>query len=130
MVKQETARANIDIPGVSELKWSRMGNFDSALLALLPTVDDGARSETSFTSSLSTHPLYSLPGNSPLPHLSSFLPYLNMPESSPSLNAKHLLESTFQPNLPHQKLSLCPTLFCHFLVSSALKFWLQASNLL
>ena len=29
MVKQEMARVNIDISGVSELKWTRMGEFNS-----------------------------------------------------------------------------------------------------
>ena len=29
VVKQETARVNIDILGISELKWSRMGKFNS-----------------------------------------------------------------------------------------------------
>ena len=29
MVKQETARVNIDILGISELKWTRMGEFNS-----------------------------------------------------------------------------------------------------
>ena len=29
MVKQETARVNIDILGISELKWTRMGKFNS-----------------------------------------------------------------------------------------------------
>ena len=28
MVKQETARVNIDILGISELKWIRMGEFN------------------------------------------------------------------------------------------------------
>ena len=29
VVKQETARVNVDILGVSELKWTGMGEFDS-----------------------------------------------------------------------------------------------------
>ena len=29
VVKQEIARGNIDILGISELKWIRMGRFDS-----------------------------------------------------------------------------------------------------
>ena len=29
VVKQETARVNIDILGISELKWNRMGEFHS-----------------------------------------------------------------------------------------------------
>ena len=29
VVKQETARVNVDIVGVSELKWTRMGEFNS-----------------------------------------------------------------------------------------------------
>ena len=29
MVKQETARVNIDILGISKLKWTRMGEFNS-----------------------------------------------------------------------------------------------------
>ena len=29
MVKQEMARVNIDILGISELKWTRMGEFSS-----------------------------------------------------------------------------------------------------
>ena len=29
MVKQEMARVNIDIPGISELKWTGMGEFNS-----------------------------------------------------------------------------------------------------
>ena len=29
VVKQEVARVNIDILGVSELKWTRMGEFNS-----------------------------------------------------------------------------------------------------
>jgi len=29
MVKQERARVNIDILGISELKWTGMGNFNS-----------------------------------------------------------------------------------------------------
>ena len=29
MVKQEMARMNADILGISELKWTRMGEFDS-----------------------------------------------------------------------------------------------------
>ena len=29
MVKQEMARMNIDILGISELKWTRMGEFNS-----------------------------------------------------------------------------------------------------
>ena len=29
VVKQEMARVNIDILGISELKWTRMGEFDS-----------------------------------------------------------------------------------------------------
>ena len=29
VVKQETARVNIDIPGISELKWTGMGEFNS-----------------------------------------------------------------------------------------------------
>ena len=29
MVKQETARVNVDILGVSELKWTGMGEFNS-----------------------------------------------------------------------------------------------------
>ena len=29
MVKQEMARVNIDILGISELKWTRMGDFNS-----------------------------------------------------------------------------------------------------
>ena len=29
VVKQEMARVNIDILGVSELKWTRMGEFNS-----------------------------------------------------------------------------------------------------
>ena len=29
MVKQEMARGNIDILGISELKWTRMGEFNS-----------------------------------------------------------------------------------------------------
>ena len=29
MVKQEMARVNIDILGISELKWTRMGEFNS-----------------------------------------------------------------------------------------------------
>ena len=29
MVKQEMARVNIDILGISERKWTRMGEFDS-----------------------------------------------------------------------------------------------------
>ena len=28
-VKQETARVNIDILGISEFKWTRMGEFNS-----------------------------------------------------------------------------------------------------
>ena len=29
VVKQEMARVNIDILGINELKWTRMGNFNS-----------------------------------------------------------------------------------------------------
>ena len=29
VVKQETARVNIDILGISELKWTKMGEFNS-----------------------------------------------------------------------------------------------------
>ena len=29
VVKQKTARVNIDIPGISELKWMGMGEFNS-----------------------------------------------------------------------------------------------------
>ena len=29
MVKQEMARVNVDIPGISELKWTGMGDFTS-----------------------------------------------------------------------------------------------------
>ena len=29
VVKQEMARVNVDILGISELKWSRMGEFNS-----------------------------------------------------------------------------------------------------
>ena len=29
VVKQKTARVNIDIPGISELKWMGMGGFNS-----------------------------------------------------------------------------------------------------
>ena len=29
VVKQKTARVNIDIPGISELKWTGMGEFNS-----------------------------------------------------------------------------------------------------
>ena len=29
MVKQEMARVNIDIPGISELRWTGMGAFNS-----------------------------------------------------------------------------------------------------
>ena len=29
MVKQEMARVNVDIPGISELKWTGMGEFNS-----------------------------------------------------------------------------------------------------
>ena len=29
MVKQEMARVNVDIPGISELKWTGMGDFNS-----------------------------------------------------------------------------------------------------
>ena len=29
VVKQEMARVNVDIPGISELKWTRMGEFNS-----------------------------------------------------------------------------------------------------
>ena len=29
MVKQEKARVNVDIPGISELKWTGMGEFNS-----------------------------------------------------------------------------------------------------
>ena len=29
VVKQEMARANVDILGISELKWTRMGDFNS-----------------------------------------------------------------------------------------------------
>ena len=29
VVKQEMARVNVDILGISELKWTRMGEFDS-----------------------------------------------------------------------------------------------------
>ena len=29
VVKQETARVNIDISGISELKWTEMGEFNS-----------------------------------------------------------------------------------------------------
>ena len=29
VVKQEMARVNIDIPGISELKWTGMGEFNS-----------------------------------------------------------------------------------------------------
>ena len=29
VVKQETSRVNIDILGISELKWTRMGEFNS-----------------------------------------------------------------------------------------------------
>ena len=29
VIKQEMARVNIDILGISELKWMRMGNFNS-----------------------------------------------------------------------------------------------------
>ena len=29
MVKQEMARVNIDVLGISELKWMRMGDFNS-----------------------------------------------------------------------------------------------------
>ena len=32
VVKQEMARDNIDILGISELKWTRMGDFNSDLL--------------------------------------------------------------------------------------------------
>ena len=29
VVKQEMARLNVDIPGISELKWTGMGEFNS-----------------------------------------------------------------------------------------------------
>ena len=29
VVKQDMARVNIDIPGISELKWTEMGEFNS-----------------------------------------------------------------------------------------------------
>ena len=29
VVKQEMARVNVDIPGISELKWTGMGDFNS-----------------------------------------------------------------------------------------------------
>ena len=29
VVKQEMARVNVDIPGISELKWTGMGEFNS-----------------------------------------------------------------------------------------------------
>ena len=29
VVKQEMARVNVDIPGIGELKWTRMGEFNS-----------------------------------------------------------------------------------------------------
>ena len=29
MVKQEMARVNVDISGINELKWTRMGEFNS-----------------------------------------------------------------------------------------------------
>ena len=29
MVKQKTARVSVDVSGVSELKWSKMGKFNS-----------------------------------------------------------------------------------------------------
>ena len=29
VVNQEMARVNIDIPGISELRWTRMGEFNS-----------------------------------------------------------------------------------------------------
>ena len=29
VVKQEMARVNVDISGISELKWTRMGEFNS-----------------------------------------------------------------------------------------------------
>ena len=35
VVKQETARVNIDILGISELKWTRMGKFNSD--TIIPT---------------------------------------------------------------------------------------------
>ena len=33
VVKQETARVNVDILGISELKWTGMGGFNSAAAA-------------------------------------------------------------------------------------------------
>ena len=35
VVKQKTARVNIDIPGISELKWMGMGGFNSGNLTLI-----------------------------------------------------------------------------------------------
>ena len=36
MVKQEMARVNIDILGISELQWTGMGEFNSAAKSHLP----------------------------------------------------------------------------------------------
>ena len=35
VVKQETARVNVDILGISELKWTGMGEFNSDLLSYI-----------------------------------------------------------------------------------------------
>ena len=33
VVKQEMARVNVDILGISELKWSGMGDFNSTIIS-------------------------------------------------------------------------------------------------
>ena len=36
VIKQEMARVNIDILGISELKWTRMGEFNLDSMARIP----------------------------------------------------------------------------------------------
>ena len=38
VVKQEMARVNVDILGISELKWTGMGEFNSLMTILSTTV--------------------------------------------------------------------------------------------
>ena len=38
VVKQETARVNVDVLGISELKWTGMGEFNSDEFIIISTV--------------------------------------------------------------------------------------------
>ena len=43
VVKQEMTRVNVDIPGISELKWTGMGEFNSDDKALMLGKIEGRR---------------------------------------------------------------------------------------